>query len=189
MTKPHSTVREGTFAGGLGATVVAIWFLIVDVIAAHPLHTPLELGAALFSILGPLGMEPPLLYVVAYTIVHYALFILAGVVATALIHASQREPSVLAGAFVLFIVLELAFHGFVSLLANTVLRELAWYNVAIGNLLAAIVMGTYLWRRHPMLGKNLSYSLSGKERRDTLDEGTNANEPVAHSESSRSGRV
>ena len=189
MTKPHSTVREGTFAGVLGATVVAVWFLIVDVIAAHPLHTPLELGAALFSILGPLGTEPPTWYIVAYTIVHYGLFILAGVIATALIHASQREPSVLAGAFVLFIVLELAFYGFVSLLANTVLQELAWYNVAIGNLLAAIVIGTYLWRRHPMLGKNLSYSLSGKERRASLDEGADAPEPVAHNESSRSGRV
>jgi len=166
MTKPHSTLREGTFAGVLGATVVAVWFLIVDVIAGQPLHTPRALGTALFSILGPLGFESPSVYVIAYTVVHYVLFILAGLIATAVIHASQREPTVLAGAFVLFIVLEIAFYGFVSLLANTLLRELAWYNVAIGNLLAAVVMGTYLWRRHPALGANLSYSLSGKERPD-----------------------
>src|SRR5918911_338196 len=165
MAKPHSTLREGTIAGALGATVVAIWFLIVDVIAAHPLYTPRALGAALFSVLGPLGVESPTLYVVAYTVVHYIVFIVAGLLATAVIHAAQREPTVLAGAFVLFIVFELAFYGFVSLLANTLLRELAWYNVAIGNLLAAGVMGTYLWRRHPALGANLSYSLSGKERR------------------------
>lgn len=166
MTKNHSTLREGTIVGALGATAVAVWFLIIDAIAAHPLHTPRALGAALFSVLGPLGLESPTLYVVAYTVVHYILFIVAGLIATAVIHASQREPTVLAGAFVLFVVLELAFYGFVSLLANTLLQELAWYNVALGNLLAAVVMGAYLWRRHPALGKNLSYSLSGKEQRD-----------------------
>src|SRR5438309_4516816 len=109
MPKPHNTIREGTLAGVLGATVVAVWFLIIDVIAAHPMHTPEELGAALFSILGPLGMEPPAVYVIAYTVVHYGLFIVAGLAATAVIHASQREPTVLAGAFFLFIVLEMAF--------------------------------------------------------------------------------
>lgn len=166
MNMTHSTLREGTIAGVLGATVVAVWFLIVDVVAGHPLHTPEVLGAALFSILGPIGAESATVHVVAYTIVHYLLFVAAGLVVTAVIHTSQREPTVLAGAFVLFIVFELAFYGFVSLLAYTLLRDLAWYNVAIGNLLAAAVMGAYLWRRHPALGKDLSYSLSGKEYDD-----------------------
>jgi len=166
MDRTHNTLREGTIAGALGATAVAVWFLIVDVIAGHPLHTPQVLGAALFSILGPIGGESATAHVIAYTIVHYVLFVLAGLIVTAVIHASQREPTVLAGAFILFIVFELAFYGFVSLLANTLLRDLAWYNVALGNLLAALVMGAYLWRRHPGLRKDLSYSLSGKEQVD-----------------------
>jgi hypothetical protein len=164
MEKRHSTLREGAVAGALGATAVAVWFLIVDTVAGQPLHTPQVLGTALFSILGSARGDSPMLHVIVYTIVHYALFFIAGLIATALIHAARREPTVLAGAFILFIALELAFYGFVALLAHTVLQELAWYSVAIGNLLAAVVMGVYLWRRHPALGAALSYSLSGKER-------------------------
>ena len=167
MAQRHSTVLEGIIAGVLGATVVALWFFIVDVIARHPLHKPQLLGAALFSILGPMGSESPAWYVVTYTVVHYALFIAVGLIATAVIHAAHRQPAVLAGAFILFVALELAFYVFVSLLAHTLLRELAWYSVAIGNLLAAIAMGTYLWRRHPGLRENLSHALSGEEHRNT----------------------
>ena len=169
MAQRHSTVLEGIIAGVLGATVVALWFFIVDLIARHPLHTPQLLGAALFSILGP-GSESAAWYVVTYTVVHYAVFIAVGLIATAVIHAAHRQPAVLAGAFILFVALELAFYAFVSLLAHTLLRELAWYSIAIGNLLAAAAMGTYLWRRHPGLGENFSYALSGKEHRDSSEE-------------------
>lgn len=165
MEKRHRTAREGVVAGVLGGTFVAAWFFIVDIVARHPFHTPRLLGAALFSLLGPLGSESPTLYVVAYTVVHYALFIAAGLIATAVVHAAHREPTILAAAFILFVVLELAFYGFVSLLAHTLLQELAWYSVAIGNVLAAAAMGTYLWRRHPALAEDFSYSLSGKEGR------------------------
>src|SRR5690242_8426166 len=98
MAQRHSTVLEGIIAGVLGATVVAVWFFIVDLIARHPLHTPQLLGAALFSILGP-GSESAAWYVVTYTIVHYAVFIAVGLIATAVIHAAHRQPAVLAGAF------------------------------------------------------------------------------------------
>lgn len=162
METRHSTVREGVTAGVLGATVIAVWFFIVDIIARHPLHTPEVLGAALFSVLGP-GDHSAAVAVATYTVVHYAAFIVVGLIATAVIHAAHREPTVLAGAFILFVAFELAFYGFVALLAHTLLEELAWYSIAIGNVLAAIAMGAYLWRRHPSLGRNLSYSLSGRE--------------------------
>lgn len=167
MSERHRTSVEGAIAGVLGATVVALWFFIVDVIARHPFHTPQRLGAALFSILGPTGSESAAWYVVTYTVVHYALFIGVGLIATAVIHAAHRQPAVLAGAFILFIALELAFYIFVSLLAHTLMQELAWYSVAIGNVLAAVAMGSYLWRRHPGLRENFSHALSGKEHRDT----------------------
>jgi len=37
------------------------------------------------------------------------------------------------------------------LFAEPVLRVLTWPAILIGNLLAAFVMGVYLWRRHPRL--------------------------------------
>ena len=42
------TVREGIWAGLLGAAAVAIWFLAYDAVAGLPLRTPALLGAALF---------------------------------------------------------------------------------------------------------------------------------------------
>src|SRR2546426_9826893 len=40
--------QEGLIAGLVGATTVAIWFLIIDSIQGRPLYTPTVLGAALF---------------------------------------------------------------------------------------------------------------------------------------------
>ena len=45
----HRTLREGILAGLIGATSVAIWFLVIDVIGGRPLHTPSVLGEALMN--------------------------------------------------------------------------------------------------------------------------------------------
>jgi len=41
-------MREGFIAGLIGAGAVALWFLIVDVIAGRPFFTPAMLGSAVF---------------------------------------------------------------------------------------------------------------------------------------------
>jgi hypothetical protein len=38
--------------------------------------------------------------------------------------------------------------------------------VAVGNLVAALVMGFYMWRTHPELKHELTWALSGGERRE-----------------------
>jgi hypothetical protein len=160
----HSTVREGVIAGVLGATVVAVWFLGVDVIAGHPLRTPELLGRALISVLGPLGAEGPFTYVAAYTVFHYGVFILVGTLAALAIHWSEREPSVLAGFAILFVVAEIGFYGLVGFLSEPgILGGIAWYQVLIGNLLSAAVMGGYLWSEHPRLAGDFDRALSGRE--------------------------
>ena len=48
---PHardSVLREGLVAGVIGAAVVALWFLFVDLARGAPLFTPALLGAAVF---------------------------------------------------------------------------------------------------------------------------------------------
>ena len=47
-----------------------------------------------------------------------------------------------------FIVCEFGFHAAVSLALTLLLAELAWINVALGNLIAAAGMGYYVWRVH-----------------------------------------
>ena len=52
-TRRLGVIREGILTGIIGATAVAVWFLIVDTINGHPLYTPRALGAAVFGVLGP----------------------------------------------------------------------------------------------------------------------------------------
>lgn len=160
----HAILREGAITGIVGATTVALWFLIVDVIAGHPLYTPEVLGTGLLSVLGPSGAESPMLIVALYTVVHYVAFILVGILAAALVHAAKREPNVLAGALILFVAIEIGFYGLTALLSQTdALGTLAWYQIGLANLLAAVAMGVYLWRAHPALGRDLNYALQGRE--------------------------
>jgi hypothetical protein len=156
----HGIVREGLVAGFLGATAVAVWFFVVDLIGGRMLFTPNTLGRALLSVFGQ-SPEPEVVNIIAYTIFHYAAFTLVGIVAVMLIHAGERMPSVLAGSMILFVAMELGFYGFVAMLQETVLGNFAWYQILAGNLLAAMLMGTYLWRSHPALRAGLVSALDG----------------------------
>jgi hypothetical protein len=159
-TQRHSIVREGLIAGAIGATAVAVWFFVVDLIGGRPLFTPTVLGEGLLSVFGSTP-ETNTVNVIAYTIFHYAAFALVGIIAAVLVHAGERRPSVLAGSMILFVAIELGFYGMVALLQETVLGNFAWYQILAGNLLAAVLMGTYLWRAHPALRENLVQALEG----------------------------
>jgi hypothetical protein len=163
MPQGHSLGREGVIAGILGATAVAIWFLAVDAIAGHPLSTPTMLGTALFSIVGGTAHESALTYLVAYTAFHYAAFIASGLVVAYVAHKAETEPSVLMIFMLLFIIFELGFYGVILMLAESTLRAMAWYQIAAGNVLAAAVMGTYMWRTHPALGEGFAHAVGGEE--------------------------
>jgi len=158
----QTIVRDGVIAGILGATAVAIWFLVLDTIAGHPFATPAALGRGLVGILGPHRNEGAAVFVAAYTVFHYAAFILAGLIVAVIVNFAQREPSVLAGAMMLFVAFEIGFYGLSSALSQSrFFGALGWTQVATGNLIAAIVMGIYMWRRHPELGRELNHALSG----------------------------
>jgi len=164
MAPRHDVVREGLIAGFLGATSVAVWFLILDTIAGRPFYTPSILGAALLGVLGPAGSEGTITRVIVYTIFHYGVFSLAGMLLVAVAHRAQVESSVLAGFLILFVAFEIGFYGLTALLSQQeLLGELAWYQIGIGNLLAAAAMGTYLWRRHPELSSEFAHALGGAE--------------------------
>lgn len=157
----HSTTREGVIAGVLGATGVALWFLIVDVVAAEPLFTPVRLGQAFGTVFGvPAMASSTTVAFVAYTILHYLAFVIIGWVAVAVVHAARRQPSVLAGAFLAFIVSQALIYGFIALLHETELLEhLTWPLIAVGNLIGAGLIGWKLWRDHPGLGGGFDAAL------------------------------
>ncbi len=159
--EPHPVLREGVVAGVIGASAIAVWFFIVDIIAGHALFTPATLGRAMLTVFGPPftgdGITVP---VIAYTIVHYAAFIVAGIIATLGVRVTEREPSLVFGFLILFAAFEVGFYAFVALLQQaSPLGALAWYQVMVGNLLAAATMGIYLWRVHPVLRDRLAHAL------------------------------
>ena len=160
----RSIVRDGVVAGILGATAVAVWLLGVDMLYAHAFATPEALGRGVLRLFGPPGTEGPMVFVVVYTIFHYASFIAAGLLVSVIVHWAQTAPTVLAGAMMLFVMFEIGFYGLSSALQESpFLGALGWAQVATGNLIAAVVMGTYMWRTHPELKSELSYALGGQE--------------------------
>ena len=158
----HTIARDGIVAGILGATAVALWFLGVDMIYGHPFATPAALGRGLVGILGPRGSEGTAVFVVVYTVFHYLAFIGVGLLVAVIVHFAEREPSVLAGAMMLFVAFEIGFYALSSALSESpFFGALGWAQVATGNLIAAVVMGIYMWRTHPELGRELNHALSG----------------------------
>jgi hypothetical protein len=136
----------------LGALAVALWFLLVDGIAGRALHTPALLGATVLRTPDPIAAsEGPnrLMLAALYTPIHFILFALFGVLVVFLMHSARNQPSLLMLAVVLFAIFELGFTGLVAILGQLALGDLAWYQVAVGNLIAVLVMGWYIWRRHP----------------------------------------
>lgn len=159
----HNFIREGIFAGFIGATAIAIWFLIVDAVSGHPFYAPQVLGQGLANVLGKTMMDSPVSQVIGYTVFHYAVFAIFGIVLTVIIHQADRTPSILAGLLILVVAFELGFYMLAALFAEGPLGKLAWYQIFIANILAAVLMFGYLWRTHPRLSGQLKTALEGSD--------------------------
>jgi hypothetical protein len=154
--------REGVTAGLLGAAGVALWFLVVDMAAGQPLHTPALLGRAMLSVLGHGISNPDLFNAAAYTVFHVLAFVGVGIIASQLVEVSRRIPPMAAGPALFFAVFEVGFYFLAMMISKPeILGALAWYQIGAANLVAAVLMGTYLWRKHPELGPALQHSLDG----------------------------
>lgn len=148
----HRVVREGIVAGLLGGLVVAGWFFIIDLALGRLLYTPGALGSALFhGVTSPAGVEVTAATVLGYTAVHFAGFIVMGLVFAALVTRAEESPPLLMGLALLFVTFETLLLGLVAIVAAWLLEVVAWWSIGLGNLLAAAVMALYLWRVHPRL--------------------------------------
>jgi hypothetical protein len=154
MRSPY--LGHGLVAGLIGATIVAVWFLIYDAARGRPLRTPSLLGAAAFrGVTDPETVPTATGLVVQYSVLHGVVFALVGMLVAYLIVSAQREPS---GRLVLVIALlgfEVFFLAVVVLLARPVLTELHWWTVLVANALAAAGMLAYFLVGHRALGRGL----------------------------------
>ena len=155
------TQREGITAGAVAATGVALWFFVVDMLAGTPLFTPVKLGAAVATTLGLHSVaQSAVAAVTGYTLIHYAAFVALGLAAAGVTRVAQREPHVLAGALLTFVVAEVGFYSLVALLRETTLTgTLTWQQIAAGNLIGCYLLGARLWRAHPELRHEIAVAL------------------------------
>ena len=162
MTIANRTVREGVVGGLLAAGAVALYFLVLDVITGQPFATPARMGESVASLFGGTGGGSPVLYVVGYTVFHVLAFIASGIVMSAVVNKAEEEPSLLFGLLILFVAFEIAWYGMTAILSrNEAFGPPAWYQVMLANLVAAAVMGVYLFRKHPLLASRASRALAG----------------------------
>jgi len=145
-------VREGVWAGLIGGSSVAVWFLLYDLALGQPFRTPGLLGAGIFNGLrDPANLQVSAAIVVGYTVVHFTAFILFGLLAAFLLAASEREPLLLLGVFVLFACFEVFFVGFATLVAMSLVEALGWWPIVAGNIMAATAMVAFFLTRHRAL--------------------------------------
>jgi hypothetical protein len=151
-SKAITLSQEGIITGTCGAATITLWFLLLDVLAGHPLSTPNMLGTALFK--GENGLMPSahvelsLRIVGAFTALHWLAFELIGALASLLLALAEHNPNLGFGVLLCFVLSAEGLMGGAMMFAEPVLHALAWQSVLVGNLVAAGAMGGYLWRRH-----------------------------------------
>lgn len=158
---PRPILTDGVMAGVIGATTIAVWFLIIDTIDGRPLFTPITLGSGLLGAAGTDGAGPGAFgLVLAYSVFHYAAFIVVGLTAALIVGLADREPSVLLGFVLLFAIAEVGIYALVAILdVASPLGRHAWLTLMMGNLLAVLAMGTFFWRRRSGLGAKFRRAL------------------------------
>lgn len=146
-------VSEGVLGGVVAAAAVAAVFLVLDALAGEAFRTPRQLGAMLLSLFGaaPSSATDPATPIALYTLFHFVAFIVAGVIAAAIVQVTIKAPAAILLFVILFFAFEVAFTGFVAFLDATGGGGMTPMQVAIGNVVASVAMGLFFLARHPRL--------------------------------------
>jgi hypothetical protein len=129
----HDSLREGTTLGIIVATAIWVWLVVVDAVAGQPFQTFAALGG-----------------ITVFTVVHYLLNIVYGVVIVSAVHGAAREPSVALALVFGLVTFEIALAMVTVLLSHLGLGELAWVRIFGGSLVGVAVALFVLSRRHPL---------------------------------------
>lgn len=160
MGDTNRVTREGIAAGLIGATAVAVWFAILDLIQGKFLATPVMLGTSLGSLFLNGDTPGQAAAFLGYTLFHYGAFVLAGLGFSWVVNGAEKVPSVVIGLLGLVAVFEVWWVGGTYLLSRG-FGELTWLQVFIANIIGAGVMSFYLWRQHPLLATRVDAVLAG----------------------------
>jgi uncharacterized membrane protein YgdD (TMEM256/DUF423 family) len=149
--RQHNTFSEGILTGLVGAIVVAVWYLIVDVGRGRPLATPNVLGQVFVraDTLPSAHIVPQA--VLEYTLLHLVVFAVIGIGLVWLTHLASRNPSLRMGVWLGLVIGFLLFLGHLVMLSSLTRQRVPWIIAVGGSILGMGSMALYLWKRHPRL--------------------------------------
>jgi len=148
--------KQGLMVGLIGAVTVAVWFFILDMVRGRPFFTPAALGSTVFLGVRDLdSVQVTVGIILGYSAIHLAAFVLLGTLVVVIARRARKTPPLILGALLVFVTFQALFMGVLAIAAEHLLGALAWWGVAIGNLLAAVTMGYYVWEKDPALKQAL----------------------------------
>jgi uncharacterized membrane protein YgdD (TMEM256/DUF423 family) len=161
--RQHRTLPEGIVTGLVGAIVVAIWYLVVDLARGEPLSTPNVLGQVFVErdTLPTARIVPQA--VAEYSLLHFAVFFLLGIGLVWLTHLASRNPSLRMGVWLGLVIGFLLFLGHLVMLYALTDQRMAWLPAIGGSALGMGSMAIYLWNRHPGLRGSFDEAPLGAE--------------------------
>jgi hypothetical protein len=131
---PGRTWREGAKLGLMMGTAIWVWLAIVDATFGRPFHS--------FQILGGIAI---------FTIAHYTLNIIYGIVIMSAIHGTRRTPSLMIALIFGFVMMEIWFGMLAVMLGQTGIGNLSWLVILGGSLVGLGVALFVLSRRYDLV--------------------------------------
>ena len=152
VLRRYPLLFEGLATGLVGAAAVAVWFLIVDLLAGSPLHTPAALGSAvLLGASNATEVELNVGVMAVYSLLHVSVFVAVGMAFAWMVQQLQGAPAFGARALTILLVMEGLFFGSVGMASSWIVQEMGWLTILVANGLAVVGMSSWIWHRHPGL--------------------------------------
>ena len=160
----HSTLREGLLTGLLGGVIVAVWYVAYDLGRGQLGYTPNVLGQVFVARDTTPAVRTIVPQAVAeYSLLHFGVFLLLGILLAWLTHMAVRNPELRMGMWLGLVIAFLFFIGHLFMLYSATDQRFAWWPALGGSILGIGSMGLYLWRRHPGLRQTFREQPLGAE--------------------------
>jgi len=144
MRRPvQAVIVQGVTGGILAGLVVALWFLVVDVLVGHPFRTPTLLAGVLLHREFP---QATFRLVAAYSVLHFGVFALLGVVMAWVSAVFAAPPRLLLSVVFGLVLQEVVFYTGLLLSGAPHLDVVPWPHVFGANIASGLVLMSYLHR-------------------------------------------
>lgn len=161
MSMTNRIMKEGLVVGFIGFAAVALFYAAFDFLAARAfLFTVNLLGQAVFfGLRDPSVLMMPMAIdftaVVLYTILHLIVALAIGLFVAWLVAHLEGPPAQARLAILLIVAGFLVTIFAIGMVSSPIKTLLPWWSVVVANVLAVVVAGAYLLRKHPGLGRRV----------------------------------